>query len=74
MADVTPPTADIRVVVNWMINDPKGGFQEVKLQSSGGSPQFVSISAADVRNNPELKAVEKKVELSSATIDRQVSL
>ncbi len=70
--NVTRPTNDQRSAAHWMINDPKGGFQEHTLSSKGGPPQFVSISKNDIRNNNELKALGEEL-LTTATIDRQVS-
>ncbi|KAI1452630.1 hypothetical protein F4805DRAFT_446633 [Annulohypoxylon moriforme] len=69
--NVTPADKNQRVVVSWMINDSKGGFQEDTLQSSGGPPQFVSISKQDIQKNPDLQKVQDKVPLNTATIDRQ---
>ncbi|GAQ02961.1 hypothetical protein ALT_0282 [Aspergillus lentulus] len=68
--NVTRATKDQYTVVHWMINDPKGGFQEHTLGSKGGPPQFVSISKSDIAKNPQLKALDEKT-LKTATIDRQ---
>ncbi|KAK5994150.1 hypothetical protein PT974_07590 [Cladobotryum mycophilum] len=68
--NVTPAGKNERIVVTWMINDTKGGFQEPILSSKGGPPQFVSISKSDAQNNKELKGLPNAI-LSSATIDRQ---
>lgn len=91
MGDITPATGPTLVAVEWMINNPRAGFQEITVPSKGGHPQFVSISAADLRNNPggslpwshtliigltfrisELDAIKKKIDLGTATIDKQV--
>ncbi|GAB1314616.1 hypothetical protein MFIFM68171_04826 [Madurella fahalii] len=69
--NVTPADKWQTTVVEWMINDSKGGFQEHTLSSKGGPPQFVSVSRADIDRSPELKAVKDKVPLDTATIDRQ---
>lgn len=73
MADnVSSPNKQQKTAVNWMINDPKGGFQEHTLPSTGNHPQFVSISKHDKENTAELKKLDEDV-WKTATIDFQVS-
>lgn len=71
--NITAPTRRQLVVLEWMINDTRGGFQEDILSSQGGSPQVVSISREDMRRNPELEDAIGSEELTHATIDRQVN-
>ncbi|OQE39824.1 hypothetical protein PENCOP_c006G00080 [Penicillium coprophilum] len=68
--NVSKPDKTQQIVVNWMINNPKAGFQEAKLPSKSKSPQFVSISNQDVKENPELQKISMAI-LSHSTIDRQ---
>ncbi|KAJ5211271.1 hypothetical protein N7491_011091 [Penicillium cf. griseofulvum] len=64
MADnvnVSTPDKNQKIAIEWMINDPKGGFHEKNLSSKGGPPQFVSISKNDVKNNDSLKKLPEQM-------------
>ncbi|KAI5920342.1 hypothetical protein F4810DRAFT_683647 [Camillea tinctor] len=69
--NVTPPNPNQQIVVSWMINDPKNGFQEHTLPSAGGPPKFVSISKSDMQKHPELRKALSEDLLRTASIDRQ---
>ncbi|KAK4198940.1 hypothetical protein QBC40DRAFT_298067 [Triangularia verruculosa] len=58
--NVSIPSREQRAVVNWMITNMRGGFNEKRLPSQGCPSQFVTISQGDIRRDPELKDWGKK--------------